>query len=66
MEALGFALAVDPNSAETHLVLGNAHAARNDIDAAIVEYREAVRLAPDMPAAKRKLTGAEAQRARTP
>ena len=40
------ALHVDPNNAETFVLLGNAHYLGNDIDQAIQSYRAAIAIAP--------------------
>jgi tetratricopeptide (TPR) repeat protein len=43
--------AIVPESAETHNVLGISQARKGRIDAAVTEFREAIRLEPDNPAA---------------
>jgi tetratricopeptide (TPR) repeat protein len=50
-EDLEHAIALDNNSYQAHFLLGNVIFKLNDVDKAIAEYRQAIKLAPDRPRA---------------
>jgi Flp pilus assembly protein TadD len=45
------ALAIEPDSAECHRLLGRVHVSKGDNESAIREMKEFLRLAPDDPSA---------------
>ncbi len=60
---LDASLGVNPDKAETHLLLGDIYERRRMFDEAIKEYEEALRLSPDDRMIKFKLHTALSQRA---
>jgi tetratricopeptide (TPR) repeat protein len=60
---LDASLGVDPDKAETHLLIGDIYERRRMFDEAIKEYEEALKLSPDDQMTKFKLQTALAQRA---
>jgi len=62
VESLQAALKNDPNSAVAHYHLGKAYAQQRDLRHAESEWREAVRIKPDMTEAQRLIAGLEISR----
>jgi len=63
VDSLINALRNDPNNAVAHYQLGNAYAGQHDQNRAESEWREAVRIRPDLTDAQRSLAAIELQRA---